>query len=82
MNEACISGDSIADAAYKGNMDMVKYLVGIGEPINKRAITSASKNGHIHIIKFLIKFIKTFEKIMQFTIQETASRGHFEIIKI
>ena len=50
---------TIAEAARQGNLEMVKYCVANGCPVNERACTFAARNGHLECLKYLREEVKT-----------------------
>jgi hypothetical protein len=46
--------DALCEAAYQGNLELVKYLVSKGATDYDRAVMRARKIGHLDVIRFLV----------------------------
>jgi len=70
---------TISAAAYKGNLEMVKYCVATACPINKYACAYAAKNGHLECLKYLREEAKA--PWDDLTADWAAENGHLHILE-
>lgn len=72
------NGDAIAFASEDGHFELVKYLVGIGAPIDTWALWNAARNGHIDLVKYLLDINAP---IGVWTLISTINNGQRDIAK-
>lgn len=82
----------LIEAAEKGYLDVVKYLVEHGANVNKisrdetTALIAAAKNGHIDVVKYLVGLKKGKAKTNirdsegKTALTHAAENGHFEVV--
>ena len=66
-------------AAFKGNLEMVKYCVANDCPINDRACAEAAENGHLECLKYLREEAKA--PWNSWTAAWAALKGHLHILE-
>ncbi|CAL6359232.1 unnamed protein product [Bathycoccus prasinos] len=71
--------NTITAAAEKGNLEMVKYCVANGCPINTVACASAARNGHLECLKYLREEVKA--PLNSLTASFAALNGHLHILE-
>lgn len=72
IEENISKDDAIKFAAAKGNLDVVKYLVSIGEKVNNLTVVPAIDNGHLNIVKFLCEGLKASQKSQKSQTSQTS----------
>ena len=70
---------TIDAAAYRGNMEMVKYCVANECPIDSEACAYAAQNGHLEILKYFREEVKAPWDWM--TASWAAQNGHLHILE-
>ena len=71
-------GDAIFSAAYSGNLDLVKYLVGKGGKVDTQDVSAAAHSGNIELVKYLIK---KGGKFAESSVSSAATNGKLAMIK-
>ncbi|CAL6332290.1 unnamed protein product [Bathycoccus prasinos] len=71
--------ETIDAAAYRGNMEMVKYCVANECPIDEWACANAAFNGHLEVLKYLREEVKAPWDWA--TADEAAKFGHLHILE-
>ncbi|CAL6386381.1 unnamed protein product [Bathycoccus prasinos] len=70
---------TISAAAYKGNLEMVKYFVANECPIDENACANAALNGHLECLKYLHEEVKA--PWSYHTASYAAENGHLHILE-
>jgi hypothetical protein len=71
-------GDGLFQAAYSGNLDLVKYLVEKGGKPNTQDVSAAAFSGNIEIVKYLIE---KGGKFAGSSVTSAATNGKLAMIK-
>ena len=70
---------TIEAAAFKGNLEMVKYCVANECPVDERACAFPAKNGHLECLKYLREEVKAPWEWR--TAERAARNGHLHILE-
>ena len=71
--------ETFYSAAYRGNMEMVKYCVANECPIDEGACACAARNGHLEVLKYLREEAKA--PWNWYTATRAAENGHLHILE-
>jgi len=74
--------ETILQAAFKGNLEMLKYCFSNGCPYNeKEACKQAAIDGHLDCLRFLFDKVKPSRDTEEQAALEAAAYGHLDILK-
>lgn len=74
----------LCTAAFKGHLEVVKYLVSKGADVrwkSSRALQRAARMGHLNIVKYLVEVGSNIHADDDFAIAEATKMGHLEVVK-
>jgi hypothetical protein len=70
--------DTMDEASKRGDLEVVKYLHGIGKECTVWAMNLASRNGHLEVVKYLHSIGK---ECTTNAMDLASDNGHFEVVK-
>ena len=73
---------TINSAAFKGNLEMLKYCFSNGCPCDeKESCKQAAKGGHLDYVRFVFDKVKPSRDMEEEAAYQAACRGHMDILK-
>ncbi len=79
-NECPIDGSACAHAAYKGRLEVLKYLREEAKaPWDWRSAAWAARNGHLHILEYLVE--RKYDGFDEFACTYAAESGQLDCLK-
>ena len=78
-NECPIDEWACADAAYKGRLEVLKYLRRSQSALGFLDCPWAAENGHLHILEYLVE--RKYDKYNEGACTLAAENGHLDCLK-
>ena len=74
--------ETIKQAAFKGNLEMLKYCFSYGCPCDKKeSCEQAAIEGHLDFLRFLFDKVKPSRETEEQAARQAAAYGHLDILK-